>query len=257
MSLKANQQKLLDSGADMEIYKGYLDIYKCNNSIGHHHHPHHQQQDNGDDVTLSDPSQQRQCLRQRCPILVEQNRRRCCKSCRFKKCIDAGMKYEPSALEPKLKRLDPLDIIFYPETLNFQRQLYHSYSMFIDTLMARFRIFLRLINNVKDYHHHYDKHPCNPNIMISMRQRLSLIIMEYLDMLTDEMLTKFISHMDDFRHIHVNLIHRSKHWILCMILAAVYPTAKKSLTFNGIILGEQTFHDNLGELYQKLKIIGK
>ncbi|KAH9422431.1 hypothetical protein DERP_003107 [Dermatophagoides pteronyssinus] len=259
MSLKANQQKLLDSGADMEIYKGYLDIYKCNNSIVNHN-----PQNNGDGQSMTTLSDQQQP--KRCPILVEQNRRRCCKSCRFKKCIDAGMKYEPSALEPKLKRLDPLDIIFYPETLNFQRQLYHSYAMFIDTLMSQFRIFLRLINNVKDYpyyyhhHHDHDRQSCNPNVMISMRQRSALIIMEYLAMLTDEMLTKFISYMDDFRQIHINnqadLIHRSKHWLLCMILAAVYPTAEKSLNFNGIIFGEQTFHNNLCELYQKLKILG-
>nr|XP_027194236.1 uncharacterized protein LOC113788960 [Dermatophagoides pteronyssinus] len=259
MSLKANQQKLLDSGADMEIYKGYLDIYKCNNSIVNHN-----PQNNGDGQSMTTLSDQQQP--KRCPILVEQNRRRCCKSCRFKKCIDAGMKYEPSALEPKLKRLDPLDIIFYPETLNFQRQLYHSYAMFIDTLMSQFRIFLRLINNVKDYpyyyhhHHEHDRQSCNPNVMISMRQRSALIIMEYLAMLTDEMLTKFISYMDDFRQIHINnqadLIHRSKHWLLCMILAAVYPTAEKSLNFNGIIFGEQTFHNNLCELYQKLKILG-
>nr|XP_046909571.1 uncharacterized protein LOC124491022 [Dermatophagoides farinae] len=257
LALKANQQKLLDSGADMEIYKGYLDIYKCNNSFVHHHH-----QDNGDG-TISTLSEQQQP--KRCPILVEQNRRRCCKSCRFKKCIDAGMKYEPSALEPKLKRLDPLDIIFHPETLNFQRQLYHSYAMFIDTLMAQFRMFLRLVNNVQEYpyyyyHHPHDKQPCNPSIAISMRQRSAVTIMEYLAMLTDEMLTKFISHMDDFRQIHINdqadLIHRAKHWLLCMILAAVYPTAEKSLKFNGIIFGEQTFHDYLDELYQKLKILG-
>lgn len=57
-------------------YMGYIDIYRCIRS------------------GTNDPNQ-------RCEILVYSNRRRCCKSCRFKKCLDAGMKYEPSIAEPK------------------------------------------------------------------------------------------------------------------------------------------------------------
>lgn len=58
-------------------YMGYMDIYRCIRSNSNESN-------------------------ERCEILVYSNRRRCCKSCRFKKCLDAGMKYEPSIAEPKI-----------------------------------------------------------------------------------------------------------------------------------------------------------
>lgn len=208
-----------------ENYKGYFDIYKCIRSSA-----------------STNPAE-------RCQILVDFNRRRCCKSCRFKKCVDAGMKYEPASLEQKI-RANQMDIQFDFESLDFQKQIYQSYECNICPLLDRFKSFLV---QAGDFHG-------QPGEAVLNGEQQKMMIVEYLGLLTNEMLTKFISQIENFRNIIIstqfNMIMKSRDWLLCMILGLIFPSVENYIKFDSIVFGDESFQDDLVKLHDKLLIIG-